>query len=289
MAKRKKSRDVSLDELDPFDLDATPENADLVRRGLAKLDKKRLVWSGVLAAIEGRLSPINASATMAGTGTMTATAQVIRSPRGVHRPLPKQPTGPLNLIQGSMADVVYRILSDAGRPISYEELKNEISKTALADKINDIDRPHYGAVQRLKEKGYCVTHNGRIATPENLKKFLEEVAAGRAVDIVVRRMRNRWADAVVAFLDTRPEGATSREIYEHLRAIPEFKEGTRNYHNSYVFTLLSKMHRKLKMLERDNQGRYRPVIGNGAAYASADGHQLDAEDIEAAKEASVVH
>jgi hypothetical protein len=287
MAKRKKSRDVSLDNLNPLDLDATPENADLVRRGLATLDKKRLIWGGILAALEKQLG---ISAEPATAERPTVTRQVIRTPRGVHRALPKEPTGPLNVIQGSMADVVYRILSDAGRPISYEELKNEISKTALADKINDIDRPHYGAVQRLKEKGYCLTHNGRIATPENLKKFLEEVAAGRAVDIVVRRMRNRWADAVVGFLDTRPEGATSREIYEHLRTIPEFKEGTRNYHNSYVFTLLSKMHRKLKMLERDNQGRYRPVnIGNGAAHVSADGHQLDAESIQTAKEASVVH
>jgi hypothetical protein len=177
-------------------------------------------------------------------------------PKGQPRAIPKEPTGDLNLVQGSFADVVYQILTNAGRPITYTELKERLLETPLGDKITQDDNPHYGAVQRLREKGYCVSHNGRISTPQNLRKFLDEVRAGREIDVVVPRHRNRWAEAVLAYLETRPNGATSREIAEHFATLPEFKQKAAHFSGSYIYGLLSKMARKFGTIERDLAGRY---------------------------------
>ena len=104
MAARKD--EISLDDLNPADMEPTPENVELVRKGIAKLDNRRLVWSGVLAVWEKRLG-LSTSITPPEDPIL----EVIRQPRGNPRPKPNGvPIKPLNLIQGSVADAVYGVL-----------------------------------------------------------------------------------------------------------------------------------------------------------------------------------
>jgi hypothetical protein len=271
MAKKKRDS-VSIDDLDPFELDASPENIALVEKGMMelnkrklKLDQKRLVWGTLVSDWKKQLGilPPEVSA--------EASRLVVRHPRGIPRRHqgPFQAGGDLNLIEGSMADAVYKILSDAARPITFQELEEELRKTELGSKITKFERPHYGAVQRLRVKGFIKDHNGRIATPGTLKKFLDDVAAGHAEDVFVPRMRNKWAEEIVSFLETRPDGATTREIIDYMKSIPEYQESTGNYQGSYVYNVISRLKDRQKLIEKCGKLRYRLCkFGNGAAHVA---------------------
>jgi hypothetical protein len=136
-----RKREISLDDLNPLDLEPTPENVELVRRGLAKIDNNRLVWGGVLAAWERQL------------GLWTpppSSLEAIRQPKGNPRPkLNGVPTKQLKLIQGSVTDAVYQILSDASRPMTFRDLEDALRKRGLGHKLLGEKKPHYGAIQRL--------------------------------------------------------------------------------------------------------------------------------------------
>jgi hypothetical protein len=265
----KKRTDISLDDLDPFDLDATPENIALVEKHLAKIDKKRLVWSSILAGWKEQIGEIAPKTPASGR-------LVIRQPRGVPKPKVTTPVKPLKVIQGSIADAVWNVLSNSQRPITFQELENELVKCGLGDKMTKDHQPHRGALQRLREKGYCVKHNGRYATPGNLKKFLEEVATGRAEDVSTPIIRNKWAVGILKVLEGHPEGLSTVQIIDHmLNTMPEFVEATGNLSTSYIFGVVDKLYHRDKLIVRSHKvGRawfYRLAkYGNDAADVADD-------------------
>lgn len=261
MASRKRDS-ISLDQLDPFDMEVSAENVALVEKALAKHEKKGRDWARLLS---GWKEELGLAPDVPKVPRLAAT--VIRHPRRTTKHLPFQHGGDLNLIAGSMADTVYKILTDAGRPITFQELEQELKKTELADKITKLDKPHYSAVQRLRTKGFVLNHNGRISTPGNLQKFLEEVAAGHAEDVSVPRFRNKWAEEIVAFLDGRPEGATVREMIDHLKSIPGFREETINYKTTYIYNVISRLKDRAQLIEKCGKTSYRLCkFANGAGH-----------------------
>lgn len=182
----------------------------------------------------------------------------IRQPRQRYSQ-PVEPTGPLKLFEGSLPEVIYRILSEAGRPITWDELREGLRKNPTTTKVEN-DKSYYSGVQRLKEKGYCVAYKGRISTPENLKKFLEDVEAGRAVDVEVMRYRNKWADAILEFIQSRPnKTATYAEIKGHLQSHPEFSSKLSGDKPmlTYFASTLTQMVTKKGLLEKPMRGYYR--------------------------------
>lgn len=276
MANRK--REISLDDLNPLDLAPTPENVELVRKGLAKIDNKRLVWGGVLTAWEKQLGlPITPTADFPNhTWTPPVTTlEVIRQPKGNPRPKPNGvPTKPLKLIQGSVVDVVYQILSEAPRPMTFRDLEDALRKRGLGQKIIGNKRPHYGAIQRLREVGYCISHKGRFATPGNFKKYMDEVAAGHTEDVFAPQLRNKWAEAIVVFVEGRPKGVTTQEMIAHLNTLPGFVDGTNSFHDTYVYGIVAKLVKRDKLLEPCGKAGKAVIYrrrksDNGAAHTTA--------------------
>jgi hypothetical protein len=261
-----RKREISLDDLNPLDLEPTPENVELVRRGLAKIDNNRLVWGGVLAAWERQL------------GLWTpppSSLEAIRQPKGNPRPkLNGVPTKQLKLIQGSVTDAVYQILSDASRPMTFRDLEDALRKRGLGHKLLGEKKPHYGAIQRLREAGYCVSHKGRFATPGNFKKYMDAVAAGHTEDVFAPQLRNKWAEAIVMFVESHPKGVTTQEMIAHLNTLPGFVDETSTSHDSYIYGVVGKLVKRDKLLEPCGRSgksviyrRRKPE--NGAAHTTA--------------------
>lgn len=190
-----------------------PRHIDLLRQEIANIDKRRSLLTGILQALE----------TAAGTvpsGDFQRAVIVNPKRREAHDP-PSEPTEPLRLFEGSLAHVIHQTMTEAGRPISWDELREGIRIRGTTTQVTN-PQSYYAAFQRLRERGYAVTYKGRITTPETLKKFMDEVAAGRAIDVVVARHRNKWAEATLAFMRTKSDGiATYRQILDHLKTLPE--------------------------------------------------------------------
>jgi hypothetical protein len=273
---RKKHPDsLPLHELNPVDLEPTAENVELVRRSLPKYERVCLIWK----AWEHQFGLPTA---VPAPAAVPSSVHVVRLPgRGSREKITRQM--PFRIMQGSVTDAVYQILTDAGRPITYQELEDELLKTIHADKIKEGDKPYYSPVQRLKEAGLCELHKGRIATPENLKRFLDEVNAGRAIDVETRRVRNKWSEAALTFLESLPNGATSPEIRDYLKSLPGFADETKHFGKTYIFNVVGKLQQQgLIVGTRDTAPRQRGdgrrgpksmrwrvvrTSGNGAAHA----------------------
>jgi hypothetical protein len=251
-----------LDDISMGDLTATGEPR---RKMIAKLrdrltdlteaSKIVVTFLHTLEAAEGEpLTKIEAAA----AETTARRGVVFNQPRQKHV-YPKEPTGPLKLFEGSLPEVIYRILSEAGRPITWDELRDGLKKYPTMTKVEN-DKSYYSGVQRLKDKGYCVSHKGRISTPENLKRFLDEVAAGRAVDVEVARHRNKWAEAILDYLNSLPnKTSTFRDIRTHLANHPEFsaKLAGPKPMQTYMANTLTQMVTKFGLLEKPMKGYYR--------------------------------
>lgn len=256
-----RKHEISLDDLNPLDLDPTTENVELVRRGLAKLDNKRLVWGGVLDAWEKQL------------GLSTAAPESIRREVIVRpRENPKPEIQTLNLVAGSIPAECYSILSENPRPMTYHKLEEELIKRGV--EITEFNKPQYNAVQRLRAVHFVVEYKNHLTTPGNLKKFLEDIAAGRAEDVTVQRVKNKWAEAILNALESFPNGATTEEIIARLNAtLPDFAKETGKLSPTYIYGVVGKLERRDGLIEgfkKDGKARvYRlrkPV--NAAAQGS---------------------
>src|SRR5579862_994443 len=142
---KKKPDSVSLDDIDPFELDGSPEDIALIKRGIARWEKKLAIWAAVLAGFEKRGGIMSA---VESSRAPSAPETVNRRRRG--NPYPTEPKGDLIIVEGSWADVVYKILDRAGRPISYHDLRHEVEQTDLGRNMKPDEKPYYAGIQRLK-------------------------------------------------------------------------------------------------------------------------------------------
>jgi hypothetical protein len=245
-------KDIAFSDLDPLD----PAHRDLVRREVLKV-------AGLLAALEhsAGVSPslrIEEAPFKDSTSTPAPGSSVIRMERrkGENAPLPTRPiVDPVTFHKGSWNDTVWKILNEAGRPIEYAELREALLKTPLADKLSEDGRVYYTAVLKLKQYGLCQVYKGRIGTPENIKKFQAEVAAGRAADVHVARYRNKAAEAILVFLEQTQRPTAFREIIENLEKVLN-KKSDRSY-ETYVNILLRRMVSDSKRIVKVKRGIYK--------------------------------
>jgi hypothetical protein len=256
-----------------------------------------LVWGGVLAAWEHQLglpvTPQPSQSTHNHSWTPPeAPLEVIRQPKGTSRPkLNGVPIKPLKIIQGSVADAVYAILSDASRPLTFRDLEDELRKKGFGHKLNGNKKPHYGAIQRLREAGYCVSHKGRFSTPGNFKKYMSEVAAGHKEDVFAPQLRNKWAEAIVTFVESHPDGVNTLEVIAHLNTLPGFDSG--QFSETYVYGVIGKLVNRDKLIEPCGKtGRSviyrRRQPENGVTFTSA-GRILTEESLTEAQSSETAH
>jgi hypothetical protein len=78
----------------------------------------------------------------------------VRRPRDVilrrrHEPYPTEPTGDAEFVEGSRPYVVYKILTDAARPITHRELRERFAQTELGRDMGPDDNWHMYSANRL--------------------------------------------------------------------------------------------------------------------------------------------
>ena len=95
--------------------------------------------------------------------------------------------------------------------MSYYELKAEVRKTHLGETLERTEKAFYGSIKKLADTGTLIKYNGWIFSPIVYKRFLDDLSAGRAVDLpapVVAGSESPNEIAVGRYLSRRPDGAT---------------------------------------------------------------------------------
>jgi hypothetical protein len=117
---------------------------------------------------------------------------------------------------GSWTETVYQVVAGADRLLTMDELRDALGKA------RKLENAWISGVQRLKDSGHIVSYKWRIGTPAARRKFLEDVARGRAQDFQAVRHRSRWGAAICASLKGSDRDLTAHEISLELRKDPVF-------------------------------------------------------------------
>jgi hypothetical protein len=132
---------------------------------------------------------------------------------------------------GTWTSVIHTILTKAGRGLLHTELRGEVAKTELAERLEKSDKGFYGGIAKLADQDppLLVKYKGRLFDPATHKKFMADVAAGRLPDLEdIPHMGNAspFRDAILdAMKSSFTDGATSAEIIEELKKNPAHQYG----------------------------------------------------------------
>lgn len=148
---------------------------------------------------------------------------------------------------------IKRIVVRSGRGMTYREAKDEVRKTHLGKTLERTDKAFYTAISKLSEKGDIVKHHGRLFSPKAYLQFMEDVAAGRAVDEPAPPLPGQESDNEVAInrlLAARPDGATAKEIVDSLlkNPPPDLRNVTKNKNS--IYNLLARLREHEKLIKR---------------------------------------
>jgi hypothetical protein len=154
--------------------------------------------------------------------------------------------------------VMEDILKRLGRS-SYDEMRTEIGKTHLAEKLEKTEKSFYGAIGKLAGSGLLIKHNGWLFSPEAYAQLLKDIEAGTAVDERAHSHNSAhqspFGDAIKEFMNTKPEGALSSDIISELRKTPEFLD-TIEKHKTHAYNVLSRLVDRGELVK--GGGRYFP-------------------------------
>ena len=153
-------------------------------------------------------------------------------------------------------ETILKIVEKADRGMTYHELKEEISKTHLGDKLQQTEKAFYGGVWKLVNKGKIVRYRGRAFSPGAYDAFKDDVGNGLVDDIPETGPSGRRSPneiAVERFLASRGNGATTKEIVDGLvNDPPSDLAVTKN--RTTIYNLLSRYKKNNRLIKRD--GRY---------------------------------
>ena len=194
--------------------------AKLVEYGLKLVDLGALPEGGQKIAQESK-RPL--------AGQKSSTAKTHAANSTVHRP---RKGGK------SWTATIKRIVAKSEGGISYADLKSEVGETHLGETLKRTEKAFYGGISKLIDKQELVKHKGHLFTAPNYHKFMGAVKSGQVSDLVEppafggRSSPNEIA--VERYLATRPDGATTAEIFGDLLANPPSDlEVTKNRNSLY--------------------------------------------------------
>lgn len=174
---------------------------------------------------------------------------------------------------------IFRIVREADRGLTYNELKAEMLKTHLGDRLRETDKALYGGVGKLAERGNVIRYHGRVFSPKAYHRFKEDVAAGCIADIPAPTSRGNGSPneiAVERLLSALPNGATTGEIIDSLLNNPPPDLAVTKNKNS-IYNLLARQRDKGKLIKRGNR-YYLPMSKDeapGSTEPSASNHHDD--------------
>jgi hypothetical protein len=147
---------------------------------------------------------------------------------------------------GTWTSVIHTILAKAGRGLLHSELRAEVAKTDLAERLANSDKGFYGGIAKLvaEDPPRLVKHKGRLFAPATHQKFMADVAAGRATDLEdLPHIGNAspFRDAILEAMKLAfTGGATSAEIIEELKKNPALIS-TVLRHPTHTYNVLARM------------------------------------------------
>jgi len=164
---------------------------------------------------------------------------------------PEQPQLPLpgrkSRGEGTWTGVIHNILAKAGRGLTHAELRAEIAKTALADRLEKSDKGFYGGIGKLADQNppALAKYKGRLFYPPTYEKFMADVAAGKAADLEdIPQIGNAspFRDAIMDLMRSTfaDNGATSAEIIAALKQNPALI-GTVQRHPTHTYNVLARL------------------------------------------------
>lgn len=143
------------------------------------------------------------------------------------------------------------IVDGAGRGLTYDELRGEVMKTPLGEKLKTTDKSFYGAIGKLAAAGHVVRHNGRLFSPLAHTQFMRDVELGKVIDSPARLggHKSPMGDAVKEFLKTREFGAISGEIVRELAKNPDF-EATMQKNKTHIYNVLARLKQRDEIFKK---------------------------------------
>ena len=151
---------------------------------------------------------------------------------------------------------ILKIVEKAEHGMTYHELKGEIGKTHLSDRLRQTEKAFYSGIWKLTAKGKIIRHGDRVFLPAAYANFKTAVDSGLIDDLSDTRASGRRSPneiAVERFLKSRPKGATTREIVDGLvNDPPPDLAVTKN--RTTIYNLLSRYKKNNRLIER--AGRY---------------------------------
>jgi hypothetical protein len=154
--------------------------------------------------------------------------------------------------------VIHTILRKAGRGLLHTELREEVAKTELAERLAKSDKGFYGGIAKLadQEPPLLVKYKGRLFDPPIHKKFMTDVEAGRVADLEeIPHMGNAspFRDAILDVMKSSfTDGATSTDIIEALKKNPALA-GTIQRHRTHAYNVLARMIEQKELAKRNEQ------------------------------------
>lgn len=143
----------------------------------------------------------------------------------------------------SWTSIIEEIVRRYATGISFDALRMEVKKSPYGSKMEESDKGFYGAIGKLKDAKKLVKYKGYLFTMAQHRQFVADVAAGKIADLVEISSHNQsspFGDAIMAFMNGRPNGATSSEIASDLKSNPEFLD-TMNRNKTHFYNVLSRL------------------------------------------------
>lgn len=170
---------------------------------------------------------------------------------------------------------ISRILRENAGPVGFRELRAEIERGPLAERMARSDKGFYGAVGKLEKRGDLVKYKGWLFDPGAFRTFQHELAAGMRDDLEdkTHQRSSPMGNRILEILSRHPNGIESKRLVEELKRDPAFADVIkRNATSAYnVFTRL------VKRGEIRKEGRvYYPLKENDPPLGGSDTGEVEA-------------
>jgi len=237
----------------------TPEQLEMMREDRARLHEterrvkaEREQLEKLIDAAEGFLEIIARtaaprSATMAPDASVTPTLTVSAPSEAATR---KRGASAAE----SWTETIQRIVDGAVGPMTYDDLKAEVAKTHLGERLRENDKGFYGALLKQERKGKLVRYKGHVFAAETFGAFKEKIDLGLESDF--RHLKGgRKSPLKQAVLDLLAEcelGATTSEIIDKMLKAPPEVSGSVRRNRTTLYNLLSRMTKRGEIIRKGN-------------------------------------
>jgi hypothetical protein len=151
--------------------------------------------------------------------------------------------------QGSSTwtSIIHNILEEAGRGLTHPELRTELEKTVMAERLAKSDKGFYGGIAKLADQKppLLIKYKGRLFDPPVYRQFIDDVSAGKVPDLEdLPQIGNAspFRDAIMDLMKSRfaDDGVSSADLIAALKENPALA-GTVQRHPTHTYNVLARL------------------------------------------------